>query len=323
MISIINRVQKKLLTPDNETSKQKTAVYSSKETSTRFLFFDIAMPAATKGEHVMGIQPWKKLLRYLAVALPVLIFISACASSKPESVSAPVDVVEQKALRVGVFTNSPPLVYKRGDQIMGLEADLAKEFATFLKMPCQFVELDWEEQIPALNSGKIDIIMSGMTVTSLRQLRIVFSEPYLESGLTALVHAGDAERYKDLLSRKEEFYKIGVIRGTTGELFSRDTFPNSRIVTFSTQEKALTDLLYGTIDMIIHDMPMLYALMAQNESKGLTLLPGLFTSEYLAWGIRIEDQELLKKANAFLEGIDSEGKLAYMVKRWIPVLETR
>ena len=98
----------------------------------------------------------------------VLLFISTtlslltgCApagqnTTQPSSINP-----DQNVLRVGVSANSPPLIFKQRNKLVGLEADLAMELATFLGKSLRFVELKWDDLIPALLENRIDIVMSG------------------------------------------------------------------------------------------------------------------------------------------------------------------
>jgi polar amino acid transport system substrate-binding protein len=93
------------------------------------------------------------------------------AKQSPAAAVAP----NPNVLRVGVSTNAPPLIYRQGTEIVGLEAELAKKFGDYLGKSVAFIELPWQEQIPALLANNTDIIMSGMSITSMRQVRIAFS----------------------------------------------------------------------------------------------------------------------------------------------------
>src|SRR3989338_1659716 len=88
---------------------------------------------------------------------------------------------EGGVLRVGVTPNYPCLIDKaaRTGQICGFEAECAALLAERLHSRLQFVELKWEEQIPALERKKVDIIMSAMSITEMRKFQVAFSEPYL------------------------------------------------------------------------------------------------------------------------------------------------
>src|SRR6187397_550676 len=90
-------------------------------------------------------------------------------------------------LRVGVTADFPPMIYKDAGKLVGLEADFAKVLGEELGRPIKLVEVRWEDQISALADGKTDIIMSSMSMTRARQLRVSFSKPYLTVGQTVLV----------------------------------------------------------------------------------------------------------------------------------------
>ena len=106
--------------------------------------------------------------------LITLSLMTACgtASSKRTADAKP----DENILRVGVSPNSPPLIYKQGEKIAGLEAEFAHEFAKYLGKSVRFIEVEWVDQIPALLDSRTDIIMSGMSVTKMRQIRIAFEQ---------------------------------------------------------------------------------------------------------------------------------------------------
>jgi polar amino acid transport system substrate-binding protein len=226
-------------------------------------------------------------------------------------------------LRVGVSTNAPPLIYKQGTEIVGLEAELAKKFGEYLGRSVTFIELPWEEQIPALLADKTDIIMSGMSITNMRQVRIVFSKPYFRAGQMALT------RSKYLKMIPPNYYGIrgmsitarfGVVRGTTGETFVQTNFGRAKeIIPYQTSRQAVEDILKGRIDLLIHDGPIIFLLAAENETKGLAVVPSLLSEEYLAWGIRKNDVTLLQAANKFIDKMTEEDQLDPIINRWIPL----
>jgi polar amino acid transport system substrate-binding protein len=234
--------------------------------------------------------------------------------------------VDQNALRVGVSTNAPPLIYKQGNEIVGLEAELARELGKHLNRPIHFVELKWKDQIPALLDGHTDIIMSGMSITSKRQVRISFSTPYLKTGQMALVRREDENRFPigfaGILGQSPSL-RFGVVKGTTGEQFVRQNFEQAeKIRVYNTSREAmgalLTIALVSRIDILIHDGPILIMLAAEDESSKLAIVPHFLSEEYLAWGIRKNDSDLLASANAFIDTMKREGRLESIIQRWIP-----
>jgi len=258
----------------------------------------------------------------------LLIFslIAACGTTSQKSIADSTSIkADENILRVGISPNAPPLIYKQGEKVVGLEAELAQEFAQYLRKSVRFIEVEWEDQIPALLENRTDIIMSGMSVTKMRQVRISFSEPYLVTGQMALLHKRDLGRFPanyrgiKVLSIK---VKIGVVKGTSGETFVLDNFGTAdKIISFDTSEKAIDALLFEDIDILIDDAPIILLAASENDSKGLATSMSPLNEEYLAWGIRKNDIELLNSANRFIETYKQEGKLKSIISRWIPFVE--
>ncbi|UCD79073.1 MAG: transporter substrate-binding domain-containing protein [Desulfobacterales bacterium] len=254
-------------------------------------------------------------------ALTALSLLAGCTSParhKVKPISIPPD---EKILRVGVTANSPPLIYKQGNNIVGLEADLARELAKYLAKSPRFVELPWEDQIPALLENRIDIIMSGMTATTLREVRISFAIPYFQSGQMALIRRKDAPRFSTGLFSFATSSAIGVIKDTTGEYYVETQFSSVKRKTYTNPRAAVKDLINNDIDMFIYDAPTVLYLASENENKGLTVLFARLTKEPLAWGIRKGDVQLLESANNFLRSFNDEGQLSKMIKYWIPLAQ--
>ncbi len=220
-------------------------------------------------------------------------------------------------LRVGVNPDYPPLVYKTDGRIAGLEADLAQQVAERLGRRLEFVERRWDRLIPALNNDEIDVVMSGMSVTDARQLRVAFTEPYMLSGLLALVRFRDAVKYDTIAKIEGSDGRIGVKGGTTGEVFVQRRCPQATPVVLAKPIDAVYELRRGTIDLFIHDWPYVAWLVSTNEAD-FTASWAPLTRERLAWAVRRNDTALLDALNAALAAWKADGSLARAVERWVP-----
>ncbi len=263
--------------------------------------------------HPSGWRRWVPIC--LLAGLLVLV---GCEAPRQHALKPSEIPPDENVLRVGVSTNAQPLVYRQGNTIVGLEADFARELAKDLGKSLQFVEYDWEDLIPALIANRIDIIMSGMSVTRLREVRIAFSIPYFKSGLMALIRREDAARFNTGLFALTTSSAIGAIKDTTSEYFVETNYGSVKKVIFSSTTPAVKALIDKRIDMFIYDAPLILYLASENETKGLTALFTLLTEEYLAWGIRKDNKALLESANNFLKTANSDGRLQQMIKYWIP-----
>jgi polar amino acid transport system substrate-binding protein len=257
------------------------------------------------------VNPWM-----LLASMVFLIGFAGCAPVETKPTPPPPG---GNVLRVGVSTNAPPLIFKQGQQIVGLEADFARELARYLGRSLHFVELKWEDQIPALLNNQTDIIMSGMTKTTQREVRVDFSTPYFRSGQMALIRMKDAANFRTGFYSVKGNLTIGAVKDTTGEFFVLEHFGDNKTVSFSKSSDGVEALIKSEIDMLIHDAPVIMYLGSENENKRVTPLYSLFTEEYLAWAMHKDDVQLLKSANSFLQKIHKDGRLKAMIQRWIPL----
>lgn len=257
-----------------------------------------------------------KTLVVIAAGTMLAVGLSGCATGAGKYAGQPDS--HAASLRVGVTPNMPPIVYKQGKDIIGLEADLARALGRELGRPVDFVELKWEDQIPALHENRTDIIMSGMSVTALRSMRVAFTTPYLQVGQLALVRRADLNRFFTrgavMLCRG----RVGVEKGATGDLLVQQEFPHAKRVVYASPGKAVRALIAARIELLIHDAPVVWWLAAENESKGLAAVNIPLTTEYLAWGVREENKELRQAVNRILDRWKQSEKLQGMVQRWVP-----
>jgi len=222
-------------------------------------------------------------------------------------------------LKVGVNPDYPPMIFTRGGRIEGLEADFARMLAAELGMNLEFVVMDWEQLIPALQEGEIDIIMSAMSITKLRSMLVRFTSPYMSIGQLALVRARDAAKYPFAKALQLREDRIGVKKGTTGEIFVRQACPQATAVPFDNPDDAFKALLAGDIDVMIHDAPYIWSIAAENESKGVEILPFYLTKEQLAWAVNRQNGELADTINRILVKWDKQDKMRPVIKRWLPL----
>jgi ABC-type amino acid transport substrate-binding protein len=250
-----------------------------------------------------------------AILLLAGIALVRLANAAPETSPA-----SKSPLRVGVAPTSPPMIFKEGKQVVGVEADLAQALGRDLGREIRFVELPWENLIDALNEGKIDIIMSSMSITRPRQFRVAFSEPYMRISQMALIRAEDQRRI-GLLSGALNGQRIGVKKGTTADLLVQQEFPKAKRKFYTTCDDGAKAVKKKSIDLFISDSPMIWYLAGVYEADGLVVSPIMLSDELLAWGVNRSDPSLLDSVNAFLKKAKDNGELNSVLKRWIPMMK--
>ncbi|NCC50708.1 MAG: transporter substrate-binding domain-containing protein [Spartobacteria bacterium] len=253
----------------------------------------------------------------LTLLVAMLAGLVACATRPAGRYGEPAQG-GQEPLRVGMTPNYPPMIFKQDGQVTGAEADFAAALGAALDRPVRFVELSWEKLIPALQDRRIDIIMSGMTITAPRAALVAFTQPYIRVGQLPLIRTDDAPRFSTPVSVMVTDKRIGVEKGTTGDNLVQQECRRANRVPFSSAQAAAKALLKGKVDVVIHDAPMIWWLAGQYNTQGLTFSPALLTEEYLAWGVHPDNPELLEQANALLEQWDTNGTMDQVLGRWLP-----
>jgi polar amino acid transport system substrate-binding protein len=252
---------------------------------------------------------------YLPLLTTALILLAGCATTSTTSTEAAPD---PNVLRVGIAPDLPPLAFKSGSEYVGIEPELARALAADMGRSVQFVEMRWERLIDALLTGKVDIIMSGMTITPARSMRVNFANPYLRAGQTLLVRRTDAVRIQ--MSLYDSKTKVGAQKATTGDFWAKQNCARNDRKLYSSASLGARALISGQIDAFICDAPVNWWLASENEAAGLTVTGGYLTEEYLGWAIRKDDTELLEAANRFIAESKESGELATLLRNWIAYL---
>jgi polar amino acid transport system substrate-binding protein len=249
-------------------------------------------------------------------------FWGGVVAAGAQATASPVAPANDKApapLRVAVYPQSAPMIFKSGANYSGMEADFARGLAAALGRPVQFVDCDWNDLISAVLDDKADIIMSGMSITGLRQVRVAFCFPYLRIGQVPLCRRGELALY----GNNESLYNIrgvvGVVEGTTGDVLAHEQFSYAEREAYPNLNDAVQGLLDKKADLVLTDFPLALWKSAENEST-LAVVPIFLTQEDLAWAVRKDDDALRAAANVYFLQIKDNGQLTQIVRKWLPMM---
>ena len=232
-------------------------------------------------------------------------------------------IVQSGKLRVGFESGYMPfeMTDKKG-KFVGFDMDMAREMAKAMSTkenPVKFVPVNtaWDGIIPALMTDKFDIIMSGMTVTQARNLKINFVDPNIIVGQTILVykkHLGIVESYKDLNDPK---YVVTSKLGTTGEQAVKRLIPKCTYKSFEAEAEAALEVIQGKADAFVYDLPFCEVMYAAQGKGKVVFLNQPFTYEPLAWAINKGDPDFLNWLNNFLRQMKNDGRYEKIYNKWI------
>jgi polar amino acid transport system substrate-binding protein len=229
------------------------------------------------------------------------------------------DILKAGELKVGFESGYMPFeMTDKTGSFVGFDIDMAKEMAKAMGVKFVPVNTAWDGIIPALLTKKFDIIMSGMTVTQERNLKINFADPYIVVGQTVIInkkHEGKIKSYKDLNDAK---YTVTSKLGTTGEQSVKRLIPKAQYKSFEEEVTAAMEVVSGKADAFVYDLPFCVVFMAQQGGTGqLVFLDKPFTYEPLAWAIRKGDPDFLNWLNNFLTQVKNDGRYDTIYQKWI------
>jgi ABC-type amino acid transport substrate-binding protein len=255
-------------------------------------------------------------LTALALGIAAVTLIG-CSASSPAPRGTPLPPPGPGPLVVGVTSDSPPYAARRGNELYGMEVDFARVLGQQLQRPVTYVDLRFSDLIPALEADRIDIIMAGMTVTRARELRLAFTDPYLRSGLVAVMRRDEMSRYKTTQAVTQANVVVGVVETTTGDKFAREHMSASQVIVYPAAADAMNELRQNRVDLVVTDAPIAAWFVSKYESD-LGVLTKPLNEEPLAWALRRDDPELLSAINAALANLRRDGTLQTILDAWVP-----
>ena len=218
-------------------------------------------------------------------------------------------------LRVGMELSYPPFESIGPDGLpQGVSVEMARALADELGRPLKIENIPFTGLIPALKSGKIDLIISSMTATPERAKAVAFSEPYLTTGLGALVPA--ASKAVGLSDIDRPGNTVVVRQGTTGEVFVRKNLKSARLLTLDKESACVLEIVQGKAAAFIYDQMSVFQNNKRNPDTTRALLPPLQTESW-AVALRPGDDTLLAQVNAFLGEYRATGGFSKLSDRFL------
>ena len=248
----------------------------------------------------------KKLLSLVLVAAMALAAV-ACGSKEA---AAPAATEEKEVLVMATNAEFPPYEYYEGQEIVGIDAEIAAVIAEKLGCELKIEDMAFDSIIAAVTSGKADCGLAAMTVTEDRLESVNFSDTYATATQVVIVTEDSAITGVADLDGK----KIGVQLGTTGDIYAED-IADATIERYNKGFEAVQALTQGKIDAVIIDNEPAKVFVAENE--GTKILEEDFAVEEYAAAIAKENTELLEKVNAALAELTEDGTLQSIVDKYI------
>jgi polar amino acid transport system substrate-binding protein len=260
----------------------------------------------------------KKILAYIVV-LTSMFMLTACAGMQTSTANSPVldRITMNGELVVGTAASMPPLNMTTKDgEIIGMEIDLAKAMAHTMGVKLRLEAMQFHELLPALEAGKIDMILSGMTITPQRNMKVAFVGPYFKSGkaiLTKLPTMAQAQTPEDVNDPRKS---IVTLRGSTSEQFVKENLVKTKLVTANSYDEAIDMVINGKVDALFADYTICVVTIFRYPKAGLLTVVSPLTYEPLGIALPDNDPLFVNWVDNYLTTLEDSGALEELTWEW-------
>ena len=263
-----------------------------------------------------------KMKKWMIVVASLLLFFIGCAqmnSNTANTSASPVidRILQRGELVVGMAGNMPPLnMTSKEGELIGYEVDLAKAMAKAMGVRTNLKVIPFAELLPALQSGKIDLILSNMTITPARNLKVAFVGPYFTSGkafLTKIKTIALADEAKDIDAKKT---KLVALKGSTSQAFVEEAIPGATLVTADDYDEAVKMVLEDKVHAMVADYPICVVSVYRYPDKGLLSVVTTLTYEPIGVGMPAGDPLLVNWVENFMRITGETGLLDELKEKW-------
>jgi polar amino acid transport system substrate-binding protein len=250
------------------------------------------------------------LLAGLLVTLP----IGVNAGKDQSPVLA--QIAKTGKIRIGMSGGQPPYnVVSREGKLIGMDVDIAGLLAKSLDVQLDLVQMKFNELLPALESGKIDLVISGMTATLQRNMRAAFVGPYHITGKSILTRSETIAALGSNDLNREDL-RIAALKGSTSEDFVRRVAPNAKVVATDTYDDAIDKLLANKAELFVADASIIMLSIMRWPDAGLTAAQRPLTIEPIGIAVPASDPLLLNLVENYMSALESSGALEKLEEKW-------
>jgi len=258
-----------------------------------------------------------------ALLVVMLTLTSGCVHN-PGSTGAGVplskfqEILQKNELIVGMTGKQPPLNAKDQEgQPIGLEPDLARRMAEAMGVKIRFELMDFFELFPALESGRLDLIISGLTMTPQRNLKMAFVGPYFLTGKSFLTKADHIAKCQELCDIDSPQTTLTFLKGSTSQSFTEKMIPKARTIPARDNDEAIRLVLEDRADAMIADFLTCVLAVIRNPNRGLRTSLKAFSFEPLGIALPGTDPLLINWMDNFLKILQGTGELKRLSEYWL------
>jgi polar amino acid transport system substrate-binding protein len=245
-------------------------------------------------------------------------YAQMAAAAEAARVSPVLDrIVAKKELVVGTAASMPPFNMTTKDgKIVGMEIDLANLIAGAMNVKLTLKVVPFNNLLAALEGGQVDMILSSMTITPARNLKVAFVGPYFASGKSILTKQANAESMNDVSKVNKPDKTLVVLKGSTSQVFAEKIFPKAKLLLADDYDQAVAMLREDKAQAMVADMPICQVSVYRYPDAGLATLQKPLSYEPLGMAIPPNDFLLVNLLQNLLNTMQKDGSMGMIIDRW-------
>lgn len=255
-----------------------------------------------------------------AALLLFLALLSGCAQlgMSEGSTSPALDrILDRGELVVGTAADMPPLnMTTRDGAVIGFEPDLAQYLAATMGVTLRIETIQFSELLGALEDGKVDMVISSMTITPRRNLKVAFAGPYFVSGKCLLTKQEAIASLQDSSDMAAANFRLTALEGSTSQEFAERMIPSAKLITAPDYDTGVGHVLSGEVDAMLADYPLCLVTHVRHPDEGLVSLITRLTYEPLGIALPADDMLLVNFVDNLLQGLALSGQLQQLQSKW-------
>lgn len=225
-------------------------------------------------------------------------------------------VLKRGVLRVGMSTFVPWAMKDKNGELIGFEIDVAKKVAEDMGVKVEFVPTKWAGIIPALLTGKFDVIIGGMGILPKRNMKVNFTIAYDHSGQSIVAHKELAAGFDELEDFNKSDVTIATRLGSTAATAAKKFMPNAQHRMFDDEAQAYQELLNGKAHAVVGSAPTPAFHAIKHPEKLFLPLEETFTKELIGFAVRKGDPDTLNWFNSWIRVNEASGWIAERKHYW-------
>jgi polar amino acid transport system substrate-binding protein len=211
----------------------------------------------------------------------------------------------------------PPLNMTTKDgQIVGMEMDLARYFAEGMGVKLTLKPMHFNDLLPALEAGQVDMVLSGMTIVPARNLRVAFVGPYFASGKSILTKKANVESVDEIAKMNNPEKVLAALKGSTSQTFVEKLMPKAKLLLVDDYGQAVAMVRDDKAVAMVADYPICLVSVYRYPEAGFITLSKPISYEPIGIALPPNDPLLVNWVQNFFNTLEKTGEMGLLLDRW-------